>query len=163
MPAGKYTGVKFTIGVPFDRNHLDLTTQPSPLSITRMFWAWNSGHKFLRFDSKSSEGKSWVMHLGSTGCMPTGKATTAATSCTQPNRVSVALTDFDVDADVIVADAAALLAKNGGAENQVCMSSLKSAACAGQFASLGMSFNENPAIPQTFLRRVPGAKAAHQQ
>ena len=26
-PAGSYTGIKFTVGVPFDLNHLDSTTQ----------------------------------------------------------------------------------------------------------------------------------------
>jgi hypothetical protein len=54
-PDARYVGVRFTIGVPFERNHLDLGTQPSPLSITRMFWAWNSGHKFVRFDAKSAD------------------------------------------------------------------------------------------------------------
>lgn len=154
VPDAHYVGVKFTIGVPFDRNHLDLATQPSPLSVTRMFWAWNSGHKFLRFDAKSSTGKSWVLHLGSTGCTPAGSPTAAATRCAQPNRVEVAFSSFDVDADAILADAAALFANNGGAGNQVCMSSLKTAACGGMFASLGLSFKETPALAQTFLRRV---------
>ncbi|MDZ7635033.1 MAG: metallo-mystery pair system four-Cys motif protein [Bacteroidales bacterium] len=67
-PAGEYTGVRFTVGVPFELNHRDLTQQPSPLSLSRMFWAWNSGYKFMRIDMKTDGGKSWVLHLGSTEC-----------------------------------------------------------------------------------------------
>lgn len=154
VPEGKYTGVKFTVGVPFDRNHLDLATQPSPLSLTRMFWAWNSGHKFVRFEAKTAEGKSWVMHLGSGGCLPAGSAVKPPTECTQPNRPQVTITQFDVDAESVVADVAALFAGNGGSENQVCMSSLKSATCAPMFAALGLPFNAPATIPQTFLRKA---------
>jgi uncharacterized repeat protein (TIGR04052 family) len=152
VPPGRYTGVHFTIGVPFERNHLDLTASPSPLSITRMFWAWNSGHKFLRFDAKASNGKSWVVHLGSTGCEPTGSPSLTPAACKQANRVEVSLAAFDPGRDVIVVDAAALLSGNGGDENQVCMSSPKSAACAPIFARLGLPFNGAPAGTQGFLR-----------
>lgn len=158
-PNGRYVGVRFTIGVPFERNHLELTTQPSPLSITRMFWAWNSGHKFARLDAKSSTGKSWVLHLGSTGCTPAGGASTVPTSCAQENQIVQTFAQFDVDGDAIVVDAAALFAGNGGTENQVCMSSPKTAACAPMFAALGLSFNGSAVTPQTFLRRLPGASA----
>jgi uncharacterized repeat protein (TIGR04052 family) len=152
VPQGKYTGVRFTVGVPFERNHLDLATQPSPLSVTRMFWAWNTGHKFARFDAKSSEGKSWVLHLGSTGCTPTGSAVAAPTTCAQENRVTITMAQFDVDADAVMADAGTLFAGNGGAANQVCMSSPKSPACAPMFASMGIPFN-GQTQPQTFFRK----------
>jgi uncharacterized repeat protein (TIGR04052 family) len=154
VPEGSYRGVRFTIGVPFERNHLELTASPSPLSITRMFWAWNSGHKFARFDAKTSTGKNWVLHLGSTGCTPTGSATIVPTACAQANRVDVSLTPFDPDHDAVVADAGALLAGIGatGDSSQVCMSSPKSAACAPIFARLGLPFNGSSAAPQQFLR-----------
>lgn len=153
-PAAKYTGVQFTVGVPFDRNHLDLATQPSPLSLTRMFWAWNTGHKFVRFEAKSTEGKNWVMHLGSGGCVPTGSAVKAPTECAQANRPVITLTQFDIDAEVVVADIKSLFAGNGGAESQVCMSSLRSATCGPMFAALGLPFNAPATMPQTFLRKA---------
>lgn len=153
-PEGKYTGVKFTVGVPFDRNHQDLASQPSPLSLTRMFWAWNSGHKFVRFEAKTAEGKNWVMHLGSGGCMPTGSAIKPPTECAQANRPVVTLDHFDVDGETVVADIGALFAGNGGPDNQVCMSSLKSATCGPMFAALGLPFNAPATIPQTFLRKL---------
>ncbi len=162
VPEGKYTGVRFTIGVPFERNHLDLTTQPSPLSVTRMFWAWNSGHKFARFDAKSSTGKNWVLHLGSTGCTPSGSASVIPTTCAQQNRVEVAFDKFDADADVVIADAAAVLSGNGVTPdaNEVCMSGLRSTPCAPIFAALGLPFNGSPAGPQRFLRaQAAGTRA----
>lgn len=165
VPEGEYTGVAFTIGVPFDRNHLDLATQPAPLSVTRMFWAWNSGHKFLRFDAKSASGKNWVMHLGSTGCTPTGSASVVPTSCAQSNRIAVTLRDFDADRDVVVADAAALLVGNGTVpdSSQVCMSSPRTAACAPMFAALGLPFNGTAAGSQQFLRAARADAHASQR
>jgi uncharacterized repeat protein (TIGR04052 family) len=50
VPAGSYTGVRFTMGVPFEVNHGDPTVAPSPLNITAMFWNWQGGYKFLRTD-----------------------------------------------------------------------------------------------------------------
>lgn len=155
VPEGKYTGVKFTVGVPFDRNHQDLATQPSPLSLTRMFWAWNSGHKFVRFEAKTAEGKNWVMHLGSGGCLPTGSAIKPPTECAQANRPVVTLAQFDVDRESVIADIVALFSEAVATENQVCMSSLKSATCGPMFAALGLPFNAPATIPQTFLRKAP--------
>jgi len=159
VPEGDYAGLKFVIGVPFERNHHDLATQPPPLSVTRMFWAWNSGHKFLRFDAKSSTNKNWVLHLGSTGCTPSGTASTIPTSCAQGNRLAVTLRGFNPDSDVVIADAAPLFAHNGTQpdSSQVCMSSPKTAACGPMFAALGVPFNGSTEAPQGFLRVAPAA------
>ena len=51
---GPFTGVRFDLGLPFDVNHRDPTLQPSPLNLTRMFWNWNGGYKFVRIDLKST-------------------------------------------------------------------------------------------------------------
>jgi len=50
VPAGTYTGVEFTLGVPFDLNHNDATLAPSPLNLTSMWWNWQGGYKFVRVD-----------------------------------------------------------------------------------------------------------------
>ena len=39
-PVGAYTGVRFTLGVPFALNHADPTVPPAPLNNTAMFWNW---------------------------------------------------------------------------------------------------------------------------
>lgn len=145
-PAGNYKGVAFALGVPFARNHGDLAAQPAPLSLSRLFWSWNGGYKFLRVDMRVTQGDSaatgWVIHLGSTGC--TGEAgAKSPTSCAQPNRAEVALANFDPSKDVIVADLAAMLARSNVRSNQPktamgCMSAPTDADCGGLFASLGL-------------------------
>ncbi len=50
VPAGAYTGLRFTLGVPFEQNHQDATIAPSPLNLTSMFWTWQGGYKFFRVD-----------------------------------------------------------------------------------------------------------------
>ena len=45
---GDYVGLAFTIGVPFEHNHVDTTVAPAPLNTTGMFWTWQSGSRFLQ-------------------------------------------------------------------------------------------------------------------
>lgn len=54
VPKGKYRGLRFTLGVPFDLNHGDPTIAPAPLNFSAMFWAWQSGYKFVKIDMASS-------------------------------------------------------------------------------------------------------------
>jgi uncharacterized repeat protein (TIGR04052 family) len=146
-PPGEYRGVAFTLGVPFGRNHGELSTQAPPLSLSRLFWSWNGGYKFMRVDMRASQGDSaatgWVIHLGSTGCtVPEGAK--SPTVCAQPNRAHVALGNFDPSRDVIVADLAALLAASDVRSNQPqtalgCMSAPTDVDCGGLFASLGLA------------------------
>ena len=87
MPAGNYTGVRFEVGLPFDKNHAEVTLQPSPLNLSRMFWNWNAGYKFMRLDIRSTgQPRGWLVHLGSTGCTPTGKPSIVPVSCAPPQR-----------------------------------------------------------------------------
>ncbi len=50
VPAGEYSGLKLTLGVPFALNHLDSTLAPSPLNLTSLWWNWNAGYKFARIE-----------------------------------------------------------------------------------------------------------------
>ena len=54
VPAGQYTGVQFTMGVPFELNHADVVLAPSPLNLSAMFWNWQGGHRFLKVDMSTS-------------------------------------------------------------------------------------------------------------
>lgn len=54
VPQGDYKGVRFTLGVPFELNHGDPTIAPSPLNMTAMFWAWQSGYRFVKIDMATS-------------------------------------------------------------------------------------------------------------
>lgn len=164
-PVGDYTGVGFTLGVPFDRNHLDLTAQPSPLSLTRMFWAWNSGYKFLRLDLNTEGAQNWMVHLGSTECTPTGSATTIPTNCRHQNRTQVVLADFDATRDAIQLDVAELLRGADVSRNQPktasgCMSAPNDNDCAPLFDALGLPFGSSAGGKQRVFGVMRGALAA---
>ena len=147
VPPGTYRGVAFALGVPFTRNHGDLSAQPAPLSLSHLYWSWNSGYKFMRVDMRATQGDSaatpWVIHLGSTGCTGATGAATAPTTCAQPNRAEVRLAGFDPAKHVVAADLAAILSRVDVRKNQPktaagCMSAPSDADCGGLFASLGL-------------------------
>jgi uncharacterized repeat protein (TIGR04052 family) len=145
VPKGNYTGLRFTLGVPFKLNHADSTVAPSPLNLTGLWWNWQLGYKFMRLDfqkatqnqpnpptpghshqSQSLHGQSnmpgdasggFPIHLGSTGCAAE-PPTQPPTTCRNPNRAIVTLPRFDVDQNVIVADLARLVAKTNLTQNQ---------------------------------------------
>ena len=54
VPEGDYTGVVFTLGVPFALNHVDASSAPSPLNLTAMYWSWQGGYKFARIELLSA-------------------------------------------------------------------------------------------------------------
>jgi hypothetical protein len=149
LPAGhRYSGLMFTVGVPFEKNHTDLTTMPSPLNMTGLAWVWN---------------------LGSTGCTPNQTKITVPTSCLNPNRPEISFAAFDPQKDQVVVDLAALLQdtdvdgkpdlKGGG-----CMSNPHDPDCAAMFARLGLAFGDAAATPQTVFRvKSPVTSAALEQ
>lgn len=160
VPAGTYTGLRFELGLPFEKNHQDQTTAAGPYSVSRMFWSWNAGYKAVRLDLNTGGFPTgWFIHLGSTGCTPTGTASTVPTTCTAPNRPTVTLTNFDASRDRVVADVAQLLASSNLNANQGgpagCMSGTTDLDCPAIFSSFGLPFNGG-SIPasQSFLRSV---------
>lgn len=52
VPRGTYAGLKLKIGVPFELDHADVATAPSPLNLSGLFWNWNGGYKFARIDAR---------------------------------------------------------------------------------------------------------------
>lgn len=167
-PAGNYRGVSFGLGVPFDRNHQDLATAPPPLSLTQLFWAWKSGHKFLRIDMRATAGDSaatpWVIHLGSAGCTNPDPTATGPASCSFPNRATISLAGFDPTRDVVVADLAALLSRADVRKNQPktaagCMSADTDADCGALFASLGLPHSASTGNDTPHFFRVARADA----
>jgi uncharacterized repeat protein (TIGR04052 family) len=161
VPAGKYTGVRFIVGVPVERNHLDLAAQHAPLSISRMFWSWTTGYKFMRIDLRSVRPDTtatvpWVIHLGSTEC--TANATKGEPStCANGNRPEIVFKQFDVTRDAVVLDLAALVANADLMSNQPktaagCMSGTDDGDCAPVFSALGLAHprEEAPAVQKAF-------------
>ncbi|WP_034343005.1 MbnP family protein [Deinococcus misasensis] len=68
VPTGNYKGIRFSVGVPKELNHLDPTFQKAPLGVdSGMVWAWNPGYVFLKIEGKANLGleqKSIALHLG---------------------------------------------------------------------------------------------------
>lgn len=138
---GEYTGVRFTLGVPFELNHADPAAAASPLNLTTLHWSWEGGYKFLRMDlSSAGMPEGWLMHLGSTGCE--ADADGVVTGCASPNLVEVELS-MDVDSQVAIFDGDALLAgvnvdaDEGGAPG--CMSGGTDPECAPILSALGLN------------------------
>lgn len=116
----KYTGLAFTLGIPFAANHQDPTTAPAPLNVGAMSWGWQYGNKFIRIDLAAMvDGKAspWFIHLGSTGCVAAADTNPPKEECSNPNRVAVKFDKFDLNQNVVVADLSKLLAKVNLSEN----------------------------------------------
>ncbi|MDD2793637.1 MAG: hypothetical protein PHD73_10705 [Sediminibacterium sp.] len=58
LPKGKCKSVSFMIGVDSARNTMDVSKRTGTLDVAGiakgMYWAWNSGYIFLKFEGKSS-------------------------------------------------------------------------------------------------------------
>lgn len=164
VPAGTYTGIKFTVGVPFSRNHGDPTVSPAPLSSTAMFWNWQGGYKFIKFDMATSgqaalsappaahgggNASGFSVHLGSTVCA-SGSKTQAPTGCQNANRMEISLADFNPAKNVVVLDMGRVLSNSNVDMNTPgtapgCMSFPKDADCPAVMGALGLAYEGAPA------------------
>ncbi|MGB0387373.1 MAG: MbnP family copper-binding protein [Ardenticatenaceae bacterium] len=161
VPAGMYNEIVFELGVPFEVNHADVTTAPSPLNVSALWWNWQGGYKFARIDmlTDQPENNAWLIHLGSTGCESEDK-NTPATTCNKPNRPEIRLSDFDPQKSVIVADVASLLANINISESTPkppgCMSGPDDPDCTNLIAGFGLvqasGQCENGCAQQAFFR-----------
>lgn len=138
---GEWVGVRFRLGVPLARNHLDSATAPAPLNLSSMFWGWMDGYKFLRVEGRSTGLPGGTLfHLGSTGC--SGDARMGTRVCGSPNLGEIALDGFDPATDQIVADLASMYAAMDldvdGGGNPGCMSAPGDPECAVLFAAVGV-------------------------
>lgn len=155
-PAGDYRGLAFRVGVPEELNHEDAATAPSPLNLSRMFWSWTGGYKYVRADLLA-DGAGWNVHLGATAC--SGNPVTGI-ACANGNRPEVRLEAFDLAEDVVVFDLAALLADSDLSSNAPpaagCMSDEGDDDCPAVYARLGLSTDGSEPPPQTVFSRAEG-------
>jgi uncharacterized repeat protein (TIGR04052 family) len=151
VPAGRYTGLNFVIGVPAPLNHTSTNTEAAPLDLVAMGWSWQAGRKFIKIEvdpeggiarKTGKPGISWNLHLGSTGCA--GDPVKGETvTCTSPNRVPVTLPVFDTSREQVVIDLARLfdgsdLGRDGGGALG-CMSGADDPDCPAIFRQLGLT------------------------
>lgn len=150
VPAGVYTSVSFDLGLPFDLDHGNASTAPSPLNFTAMFWSWNAGYKFIRVDTADDK---FRVHLGSTGC-DGGSPSRPPTSCSNPNLGTVTLAGFNPSHGVIEADIAALLSDSNIDMNESgtppgCMSEPTDDDCGPVMSNLGVNLADGTPSPGT--------------
>ncbi len=174
VPEGDYKWLRFEVGVPFELNHGDPTTAPSPLNMTAMFWNWRNGYKFIKLeasptgmtdtamtdagepDGHGSKAGDWFLHLGSTLCESLAPIQSPGQPCLNPNRVSVNLEGIDLGKSVVVVDPAPVLAATDIATNAPetspgCMSAPDDADCAAVLPRLGLPFGDAPAAEQVLV------------
>lgn len=174
VPKGNYKDLKFTLGIPFNKNHQDPTKADSPFNLTSMFWTWNAGYKFTRIDLKTTGlPQGYFIHIGSTGCMSgmetkhegvvdthgdmTSDKEKIPTMCKNPNRSEIVLKNFDANKNFVVADLSNLLNdsdvdKNTDKTSSGCMSAPDDPDCKPIINNLGIKFGESESKGQNFFR-----------
>jgi len=135
--AGAYSGMRLTLGVPFELNHSNPLTAAAPLDRGEMFWNWQSGHKFLRADL-ALDGREWAFHVGSTGCSSASALRPPAQPCAQPNEMQIELKG-DPLRGVVRLRLDALVAAARAANYQVCTGDYAiDPACTEAYATTGL-------------------------
>lgn len=139
---GSYTGLRFSVGVPFALDHLDATTADPPLDVSGMFWSWAAGYRFLRIEGNSTGFRGFNIHVGSSGCRAdaTGRVTAP---CAAPNVAEVNLPGFDAATNTVLVDLGALTAGSNLDANSTgtapgCMSDATDPECAPLLSRLGL-------------------------
>ena len=136
----EFSELRFTLGVPFEDNHMNTATASAPLTFTNMNWGWQGGFKFFRADV-SSEDYTFIFHLGSTGCEGTiGNIS----GCSRSNRAEVVITNFNPRRDTILVDTELLFKETNVSQNTPdtlsgCMSSKTDADCTALFKNMGLN------------------------
>jgi uncharacterized repeat protein (TIGR04052 family) len=146
VAAGSYHRIAFTLGVPSDQDHLNVTTASPPLDVTGMYWTWLSGYKFLKVDGAANIGGTpapYFVHLGAGGCPGTNDGAPPGAPCASPNVAHYQLSGFTLGVSTIVADLGAVLATvdlsvNTPGTAPGCMSEQGDAECAQIMPRLGV-------------------------
>lgn len=162
VPAGQYTGVAMTLGVPFALNHLNAADAATPRVLQNavhpgMSWNWRGGRKFtnIQFDQdRATDPTPWqtaegddkgkaIFHLGSTGCLGNPAEGTPISSCKAPNRAEVVLSNFNPGTQVVALDVGTLFGHAISSTTDgdgACMSGATDTACAKPFAALALDW-----------------------
>ncbi len=158
VEGSRFKGIVFKMGLPFEWNHVDNVAVPSPLNIGAMFWNWQYGYKFARFDlvtDREDDRKFWFIHLGSTGCTSGAAGMAPDSACLKTNIPEIRIDNFDIENDVIVADLGSLIR---GLKIGTCMSGPANPFCEELFPGFGLSLasgtcKEDCEDQQLFRRR----------
>lgn len=166
-PRYTYKAIQFTLGVPKDINHTDLTAAPAPLNLTTMSWTWKAGRIFMSAMGQNDQGIHLV-HIGSAGC--TGDPETGdSVKCMKPFRPEYTLNTFDPQKNKIVIDWGAIFSGNAvgkdvkgcrqkkGPKRCGCHSRGPSELCSPPFSKFGISWEtgQSKSTTQAVFRVAP--------
>jgi uncharacterized repeat protein (TIGR04052 family) len=155
VPRGTYSGLKLTVGLPNDVNHLLADAQPSPLNQSDMYWSWTGGYRFLRIEGWDQTGtkslSGGLLHLGSANCLPNDSPSggggpidfSKGATCAYPNTVDLAFDDFDPESSKVVFDIGTLFGDTdlvGGSGG--CMSNVADPACPPILKKLALPYRD---------------------
>lgn len=162
VPAGTYTGVGYTVGVPLAQNHSNWSAESAPLDVQAMSWAWRGGRKFLKLEVNPTVGvtpktgtsatvaSTFNVHLGSIDCTGTNPAAGLVDSCARPNRMAFHAHAFNANTQRIAVDVRGFLANSnitedlGGANG--CMSFNGDPECVAIFDQLKINVTTGQSI-----------------
>ncbi|MCK8503834.1 MULTISPECIES: MbnP family copper-binding protein [Myxococcus] len=152
-----YTGLEFKVGLPPDRNHLDVEVEPAPLDVRDMWWSWQGGYKFVKLDIRSQQNAAYYFHLGASGCQGSNAD---GYTCGAANQATVALDGFDPETNQVVLDVAGLLSEldvnrtpTGSDMMPGCMSGPTDPECPPLLSQFGLNADGTPkALPKTFFK-----------
>lgn len=161
-PAGEYTGVAFTVGLPEAMNHLDAATAAAPLNSQGLWWSWAGGYKYMRLDLASTNQPAFYFHLGATAC---GGDPAAGFTCKYPNLATVTLEGMTPGQDTIVIDGAAVFAGVDVDRGEVmgdtlpgCMAFPGDPECPAMLGALGLGFEGAAPIAAQSVFRAAGVE-----
>ena len=149
----KNSAIRFTLGVPFEVNHLNPISQKSPLNLPSMFWVWQTGHKFMRLELAANN-EQWLFHLGSTGCKSASAMRAPKQACRYPNRFNFEL-PLAINSDGRLAlnfDLATLLNNVDLTLSSSCQSEQNKLSCQQLFNNLSLvkKINNTPSVSSVF-------------
>jgi uncharacterized repeat protein (TIGR04052 family) len=145
------TGIRFKVGVPAAKNHLDASASEYPFGIPGMAWQWKSGYRFVRVDATTPVHPKHYFHLGSAAC----DGEPGQFSCAVPNVPTIALPNFDAAKSTIVLDLAKLYENiDVDKERSFCMSDPGNPICPAMFASFGLAYGTSNAPASQSIFRV---------
>lgn len=139
-PPGAYSGIAFTVGLPYSVNSLQNTAQVAPLNIPAMYWSWTSGYKFMKFEYQNTgDTNKMNYHLGSTGC--TGMQ---SSDCANPFRSNISITTasgFSLTTDRVTLNLSNLLngVEQNLAANRTCMPAQGTTFCDPLLTSMALN------------------------
>lgn len=159
---GTYTSIVFVNGVPETVNHQDITTAEPPLDDPTTNWGWTTGYRFIltgiqvdptevaEADAGAPAGGISFVHVGAGGC---AGSTKGGFTCARPNRNRIALSGFDPDTSVIVADLAKVFANVDLSKPLECHGP-SSPACGPAYTALGLNAADGTARDTQEVFRV---------